>query len=114
MLHHAEEDLVRMVPSVPARVVRRRGKASAGKVPSPIRLTLQLRAMARGAAVRVSGAALGDDGGVIGITQRPLRPGLPDSDRRRCDERSGAGQPDRRQLHRAAAGKVRAAIGGMR
>src|SRR5258708_38143587 len=43
MLHHAEEDLVRMVPGVPARVMRRRGKAPAGKAPSPIRLTLPCR-----------------------------------------------------------------------
>jgi hypothetical protein len=46
VLDHIEQLLVRVVPSVPGRVVRWSGQASIGKALAPIRLTFQVRSVA--------------------------------------------------------------------
>src|SRR5207237_10715113 len=57
VLRDGEKDLVRVVPGVPALVMRRGRQAAVGLALPPVRLALELRAMARRAVLRVKGRA---------------------------------------------------------
>jgi hypothetical protein len=70
-LGDAEQRLVGVMPGVPAGIVRRRGQQAVGAALAPVRLHLQLRAMAGRAARRVDPASQREHPGVA----RPQRVG---------------------------------------
>src|SRR5258708_20277527 len=69
-----EEPAVRMMPGVPALIVRRRRQASVGAARTPVRLAFELGPVAAGTVLRVDLRAERKPGGVARVCARVVAP----------------------------------------